>query len=690
MKRKNKLPRYWLGTKTPTSLGYQPNYGIGNAQFTSTPGESLEPEVRSIRNNIIPNALGKAQTYGNFALNALDAWKTAKAAKTAATSTAETAGKGAATAGKAASSSLGTVIGGIGGAIGLTDMGIQLFNNQDHRTAGQMRNTLATNTYTTDLGNTYTTHSGPNGSAELNYSKAQRTAKNVDFTTTALGTGASIGSIFGPYGTAIGAGAGLLVGLGASLLGFGDTEEETRQQMNTLSDAVAMENRMNESVAYDKDAKQAFYGRTQSGNIAQAAKGKAPYGNMKGSAHGDKIELLQGPDGIHPGVASSMGMPGEQMYSTTSMNGGEIKGTGNGDTQPLDIKPGDPTAIYSRVLKMNGKSFADIAKPYIEHQNQLNKIKENAGGSDRQKQFQIEMADRAMQKNHQALLQLSEMQDMIRRNNETAKYKCGKLPKYLPGKTADYIMSTVPNLASMIGAISQYNIDKEMPISSPNIKADYSSARNDIYRSMYDIDKRPYMNLIDEETRPILYNISRNPIYGPGGKMILGDSANIHAMQQKARTALDIDEKNMARRAANYNALASINQHDVDVNNQNKYKDYAFLQQAAKARYDALRTDRQMMINPLAAMFKDYSAIKKYYDSLAFGDKKLKLIDRSLTNQEKNWINGWADQENYDLSGSNLFSRLNLLPPAQQQYILGQLARRSKYTTVNGLNVEGV
>ena len=172
MKRKNKLPRYWLGTKMPTSLGYQPNYGIGNAQFTSTPGESLEPEVRSIRNNIIPNALGKAQTYGSFALNALDAWKTVKAAKTAATSTAETAGKGAATAGKAASSSLGTVIGGIGGAIGLTDMGIQLFNNQDHRTAGQMRNTLATNTYTTDLGNTYTTHSGPNGSAELNYSKA--------------------------------------------------------------------------------------------------------------------------------------------------------------------------------------------------------------------------------------------------------------------------------------------------------------------------------------------------------------------------------------------------------------------------------------------------------------------------------------------------------------------------------------
>ena len=65
----------------------------------------------------------------------------------------------------------GTVMAGIGAAYGLTDMGIQLANNKQHRSPGDMRNTLSTNINTTDMGNTYTTYGGPDSSAELAYAK---------------------------------------------------------------------------------------------------------------------------------------------------------------------------------------------------------------------------------------------------------------------------------------------------------------------------------------------------------------------------------------------------------------------------------------------------------------------------------------------------------------------------------------
>lgn len=57
-KNKKKLPRFYLGTR----LGYQPNYGIGNYQFSSDPGESIEPETNAIKRNIVPSALNKLQS----------------------------------------------------------------------------------------------------------------------------------------------------------------------------------------------------------------------------------------------------------------------------------------------------------------------------------------------------------------------------------------------------------------------------------------------------------------------------------------------------------------------------------------------------------------------------------------------------------------------------------------------------
>jgi len=56
----------------------------------------------------------------------------------------------------------------------------------------------------------------------------------------AMGTGTSIGGFFGPVGMGIGAGVGLLAGGVASLLGFGDNEDEYKEMMRRQEDVFAM------------------------------------------------------------------------------------------------------------------------------------------------------------------------------------------------------------------------------------------------------------------------------------------------------------------------------------------------------------------------------------------------------------------------------------------------------------------
>ena len=59
--RKKKLPRYWLGTRMPTSLGYQPNQGIGNVSYSTTRGENFMPEANAETANILPSAINRLQ-----------------------------------------------------------------------------------------------------------------------------------------------------------------------------------------------------------------------------------------------------------------------------------------------------------------------------------------------------------------------------------------------------------------------------------------------------------------------------------------------------------------------------------------------------------------------------------------------------------------------------------------------------
>lgn len=618
MKRKNKLPRYWLGTRMPTSTGYQQSYAPTNTH-TSTPGYDVQPQANAIKNSAIPNALGKLSSSSSYALNALQhtQWiaPTAQAlSKTIArpenlsmisSGSPTIAAQGYMNAAKQAGgrlglNTIGTVTAGLGSLYGLTDMGFQLASNKDHRSAGDMRNTLTTNTYTTDFGNTYTQQSGVNRGAELRYANAQKLNRNLNFTTTAIGTGASIGSLFTPgVGTAIGAGVGALVGLGANLFGFGDTEEETKKQMDTLTDVVSNENRMNRSLALDKDAKQGFYSSQRTANC-----GKRPsnYRNGKGNAmisHGEVVgNLAEGWAYREPGIPD------------------------NKDTLKRHIKPTD--FVISN--KFGLSDYAAATGDYI------------------------------------GALKAQDM--LMKQNGYYAKN--GKLPRYDGGKKGavsankwDYALQAIPNLLSLAGAYTQYQDDWNKPVRRPSNFVDYSAARNNIYRMMGNrIDSRPYLNDIDAANSQAIYNIQRTPGLGLGGRAVLMDSANKAALAQKAKQRLAIDQANREVENAGYQALANIDQRSADINNENWYKNYALWQQSAAAKDARIAQDRINMINPIAQAARDYFSRRDYQDALGIKERMIKLYENQQEFDRQwmdHWLNGGGENKPAQASSNTSF-----------------------------------
>ena len=519
--------------------------------MTSTPGQSLYPDIQTTKANTIPSALNKLQTTSSFALDALKSARglapignaagssvisyggnvagntvgniagdlasqfgtgTTRYASTFAGNTGalgeavgdqliEQGTKQAAT--KTGLGTLGTVMAGIGTAYGLTDLGMQLAANKDHRNAGQMRDTLTTNTYTTDLGNQYTTHGGVNVGNELNYAKAQRRSRNLNFTASAIGTGASAGALIGSLaatgaaagsvapgiGTAIGAGVGLLGGGIAYLAGLGNTEEATREAANTLTDSVTMENKMSESIAKSLDAKQGFYGRTKSGSLS-AANGKRPiharngYGNAMVS-HGEVIgNLNEGWAYREPGVPD------------------------NNDTLKRHIAKDDFVISNKYGLSDYAASTGDLV----------------------------------------GALQL---QDMLMKYNRGKGYKCGKLPKYYDGTPMQTIAASVPHFGAILSNWMQANALKNSDRRTQIEPISDLGASNVAAEMMGDqIDARPLLRIADQDLASMLYRNSREVGLGHGGRMVRGVDLFDKGLRYKSDILNKIQQQNLAQRNA--------------------------------------------------------------------------------------------------------------------------------------------
>ena len=427
---KKKLPKYWLGTRMPTSLGYQRPDTSSRTQFSSQAGESLTPEVKAAQANIIPGALNKVQQGVQYPLSAYNNYITPTAALAKNTSYWTNVGQaiqGQAGAGfgpgsqqigymiernagnlakngpaKAGLNAAGKALAWAGIATSLGQGVSDWIHQGDHRSVGDMTNTLTTNTYTTDYGNTYKELAGLNAGAERKYESAQHTSKNINNAINA-GSMALSATALAPQLAPVWWGAAGLYSLGSYLLGFGDNSDEVEQNIKNTQDYMAMYNRQQKSAADDADVKAGFYSGQN-----RASKGKAPIFGRKGKqnawvSNGEKIGNLD--------------------------EGWEI-----------DI-PGKPNKKDDKRARLADDDYVLNAE-------------------------YADLVDAGMDR-VTALI----MQDIENRNKKDFKTapdmlhaKCGKKPKFALGTLGEYALATLPHLGQYFAGLKQYNIDKNADV----------------------------------------------------------------------------------------------------------------------------------------------------------------------------------------------------------------------------------
>ena len=620
-KNRKKLPRYWLGTRMPASLGYQPNQGAGNVSYSTKLGEDFTAEANASRANILPSAINRLQqsvtplmnmwqntvkvgvpttgaavgsTVANISSNVGSSALTnsinravgfgsraslgseaAAAAETSelATDFGSTAGSTGSTAGRTVLGTVGKALGIIGGTYGAANMAMDFINNQDHRTAADMWSTVNTNTYTTDKGNTYNTYSAPNLQAELDYASSQKTSRNINNTINAIGTGAAWGSLGGIPGMIIGGGVGALYGGLSALFGFGDTYEDTMNEYKKTQDIASLKSLQSEASGKNKDVKQGFYDRSKPDGRVGAAKGKRP------------VYTPQGPT---------------NKKATAKVSSGEVMG--NFEDGYVFRVPGEKNNKDTKFANLKNSDFV---------------ISNKFGLSD----YAAATGD---------YVGALKMQDTLMKQYRN-KAKNGKLPKCNNG-WGDYALSTLPHLGSVLTNLYQYNRVKNAEEYAPTITTEAPAAQNYINQMMADrIDPRPYLNRSMQNYNQAAWNARRTPGLGLGGRMVMLDSLNRNRQASDADLLMKIDEANRVQRNKAYEAGITLDKFLAEQNTKNQWLQHYYRQQAHGQKETWLAQYLKNMDQGLINAAGDALKTSQYHQAMANQERELKLWEQSVS-----------------------------------------------------------
>lgn len=606
-KNKKKLPRYWLGA-APINTGYQKQRGLGDTTYTSQRGMSVQPEANAMRQNLLPNAIGNLSQSTQYPMQMLQNMKYIPAGTILTGANAINSAGGisniiknggtlsvggplnegglptqiGATTGKASTilNTFGKVTGGVGAALGLYNIGKDIAHEGDTISPDQIANSATTNTVTTPGGNTYTYHSGIDSRGIMDYERQLAKSKKIGLSMDALGLGASVGGLIGGLpGMGIGAAVGLLGGGIASLLGFGDNEDETREMIKNQQDVFAMSDRQSESTAKDRDVKQQFargYG---------AANGKAP---------------VWTPSGLFNKKATARVSNGEVVGNFADGIATRIPGKKNNkDTKLAALKDGD-------FVITNKYGLSDYAAATGDYAGALG------------------------------------LQEMLMGMRNSKGYKNGKLPKFDIG-TWQYANAIFPHAFGYLKNQELLNRVESSDRTAPQTQvpdAGASRAIDDMYTDR--IDERDYLRQAYDLYRQQLWESRRTPGIGLGGRMLYATNLGTQTQRQLADTRLKINEQNRAQRNAArqmqlQNAL-NIRAHELD----NFWKTAAMRQQINSA-YEKYRAQIPLnQYNILSSLGSNLSQIYNTNNALDIQNRMLKLYEQGAETDKRKadaWIN---------------------------------------------------
>lgn len=692
-KRNKRIPRYDLANK-PVASGYQMGDYFNPGISSVTPGESIDPETQTIKQNILPNALSQASPYvtllkdtfksatktaipsafasttagitspiatstlgganaaasnlmsditGNFAKSTANTLSNATQTMTkAGLNTGAAAGNAGSSAGKAILGSASNVLSVLGTAYGLANTIGGFAGMKNNVTSASDLLNRSSKFNQSVNGVQYQGYGGIDTNAETKYFNAKEKSSQISNAVNAAGLGASVGSFLGPLGTGIGALIGGIGGFFGSLFGRRKRRNELRKRIRNVSEMQSNYNDQQFSQASSQGLRNQFAENAYEGssiyNCGKDGGTKSKYDNGKMS------QQTWTPDGQQYAPVNSLVGKGESIIDYTEGKASYIdKGTKRVDNQPSVAQDGDRIVIAGNDKDWsNGVSFADQIAPFTKRLERLNKtaksIQNNKYSNEQTKQLNLQQIDKSKADILQEMKRITDRQEYQHRITNTipnARYAHGKIDWSKVGSVAKGALGMAGELSPYIIGISypskQYNMYKNMtPHADNSYIANPNAERALNVLAGMRFDPTSQINSVKDAYRQGLYNINQSGGLTQGQKMAMQVAQNTGYAKNLADVYNQANDINNKYRTAYAQAALSEGQNAASRQQQALATQQENYRQAVARRLLGMENAQKGKLNIFNTIAKHIYDTRQSNRALDYNNKMLDLYNRQL------------------------------------------------------------
>lgn len=692
-KRNKRIPRYDLANK-PVASGYQMGDYFNPGISSVTPGESIDPETQTIKQNILPNALSQASPYvtllkdtfksatktaipsafasttagitspiatstlggANTFANKLFAEATKgitnnsanylnNAAQTmtkAGLNTGAAAGNAGSSAGKAILGSASNVLSALGTAYGLANTIGGFAGMKNNVTSASDLLNRSSKFNQSVNGVQYQGYGGIDTNAETKYFNAKEKSSQISNAVNAAGLGASVGSFLGPLGTGIGALIGGIGGFFGSLFRRRKRRNELRKRIRNVSEMQSNYNDQQFAQASSQGLRNQFAENTHEGssiyNCGKDGGIKSKYDNGKMS------QQTWTPDGQQYAPVNSLVGKGESIIDYTEGKASYVdKGTKRVDNQPSVAQDGDRIVIAGNDKDWsNGVSFADQIAPFTKRLERLNKtaksVQNNKYSNEQTKQLNLQQIDKSKADILQEMKRITDRQEYQHRITNAvpnAKYAHGKIDWNKIGSVAKDALNMAgeysPYIIGMSYPSKQYNMYKNMtPHADNSYIANPNAERALNILAGMRFDPTSQINSIKDAYRQGLYNINQSGGLTQGQKMAMQVAQNTGYAKNLADVYSQANDINNKYRAAYAQAALSEGQNAASRQQQALATQQENYRQAVARRLLGMENAQKGKLNILNTFAKHMYDARQSNRAMDYNNKILDLYNRQL------------------------------------------------------------
>lgn len=702
-KRNKRIPRYDLANK-PVASGYQMGDYFNPGISSVTPGESIDPETQTIKQNILPNALSQASPYvtllkdtfksatktaipsafasttagitspiatstlgganaaasnlmsditGNFAKSTANTLSNATQTMTkAGLNTGAAAGNAGSSAGKAILGSASNVLSALGTAYGLANTIGGFAGMKNNVTSASDLLNRSSKFNQSVNGVQYQGYGGIDTNAETKYFNAKEKSSQISNAVNAAGLGASVGSFLGPLGTGIGALIGGIGGFFGSLFGRRKRRNELRKRIRNVSEMQSNYNDQQFAQASSQGLRNQFAENTHEGssiyNCGKDGGIKSKYDNGKMS------QQTWTPDGQQYAPVNSLVGKGESIIDYTEGKASYVdKGTKRVDNQPSVAQDGDRIVIAGNDKDWsNGVSFADQIAPFTKRLERLNKtaksVQNNKYSSEQTKQLNLQQIDKSKADILQEMKRITDRQEYQHRITNAvpnARYAHGKIDWNKIGSVAKDALNMVgeysPYIIGMSYPSKQYNMYKNMtPHADNSYIANPNAERALNILAGMRFDPTSQINSIKDAYRQGLYNINQSGGLTQGQKMAMQVAQNTGYAKNLADVYSQANDINNKYRTAYAQAALSEGQNAAYRQQQALATQQENYRQVVARRLLGMENAQKGKLNILNTFAKHMYDARQSNRAMDYNNKILDLYNRQLDIDKIGVING--------------------------------------------------